>query len=518
MLIEQVATRKRTSGFRWWAIAGLLILVLLVIGMAVLISHWPFTRQAVIDALQERSDRIVQIQDFHRTYFPPGCVAEGVKFTQRERPDPPLIRIQRLIIESSYSGMFHSPALINKVHVVGMHVTVPPKAADGKRSEVMPLTAGKSNTSVRIGTLIVDGAVLEVLDESPKKEPYRIEIRRLSLHDVAGQGPFSYDVTLFNPKPPGEIHSAGKFGPWNPQDPAHTPVSGSYTYENAKLGVFEGISGTLSAAGKFEGPLDQIATDGTTDVQDFHVENSGSKVHLTTEFHALVNGNNADTLLEPVKAHFWRTTAVFKGGVIGKKAQHGKTVELELSAKNGRIEDLFRLFIRSPRSPISGRVSLRGKVEVPPVHQAFLEKLRMQGDFGIDEGQFTKGKTQEGINRLSESSRGETKKQEDEDPETVLSNLAGHVEVHNGTATFSRLSFSVPGASAQFHGTYGLISKKVDLHGVLTTTGRLSDTTSGFKALLVKVITPFLKKKATAKIVPLKITGTYGNITVGLDL
>jgi hypothetical protein len=161
---------------------------------------------------------------------------------------------------------------------------------------------------------------------------------------------------------------------------------------------------------------------------------------------------------------------------------------------------------------------LRGKVEVPPVHQAFLEKLKMQGDFGIDEGKFTKGGTQNGINRLSESARGETKQQEDEDPETVLSNLTGHVQVQNGTVTFSHISFTIPGAFAEFHGTYGLVTKNVDLRGILTTTGRLLDTTSGFKALTVKVITPFLKKKNSAKIVPIKITGTYGNASVGLDL
>src|SRR5690242_10615736 len=151
MLIIQVAEQKRTSGVRWWAIAAILILALFLIGMVVLISHWPFTREAVIDALQESSGRIVEIQTFHKTYFPPGCVAEGVKFTQRERRDPPLIQLQRLIIESSYTGMFHFPAVIDKVHVVAMRVTVPPKGADGKRSGAIPLTAGKSKTSVRIG-------------------------------------------------------------------------------------------------------------------------------------------------------------------------------------------------------------------------------------------------------------------------------------------------------------------------------------------------------------------------------
>jgi len=41
--------------------------------------------------------------------------------------------------------------------------------------------------------------------------------------------------------------------------------------------------------------------------------------------------------------------------------------------------------------------------------------------------------------------------------------------VFPGTARFSNLSFSVPGALAQMQGTYNLITEKIDLHGTLKT-------------------------------------------------
>ena len=75
----------------------------------------------------------------------------------------------------------------------------------------------------------------------------------------------------------------------------------------------------------------------------------------------------------------------------------------------------------------------------------------------------------------------------------------------------------MPGSSADIRGTYGLIDHRVELHGVLHTTGKLSDTTSGFKAFVLKAISPFFKKKQEVKIVPFKITGTFKDAKVGLD-
>jgi hypothetical protein len=39
------------------------------------------------------------------------------------------------------------------------------------------------------------------------------------------------------------------------------------------------------------------------------------------------------------------------------------------------------------------------------------------------------------------------------------------VVLNHAIATFSDLSFSVPGALAHVHGTYGLLTEQVNLHG-----------------------------------------------------
>ena len=204
------------------------------------------------------------------------------------------------------------------------------------------------------------------------------------------------------------------------------------------------------------------------------------------------------------------------GVVAGHSGERGKTVTLEMSAQRARVEDLLRLFAGAAHPSVMGPIQLRAKVQLPPGAQAFLRRLRVEGDFGIGGQRFTNPNVQASVNKLGESAQGESKKQQAEDPETVLSNLKGHVELKNGIATLSNISFTEPGTLAEIAGTYNLLDKSVHLRGVLHTTGKVSDTTSGFKAVLLKAVGPFLKKK-TMTIIPFTITGTSSQPAFALD-
>jgi hypothetical protein len=68
------------------------------------------------------------------------------------------------------------------------------------------------------------------------------------------------------------------------------------------------------------------------------------------------------------------------------------------------------------------------------------------------------------------------------------------------------------------HGTYDLINHKIDLRGQLKVDTKISNTTSGAKAFLLKMMEPFFKKRRRGEIVPVRISGTYEHPTFGLDL
>src|SRR5437868_2028959 len=74
------------------------------------------------------------------------------------------------------------------------------------------------------------------------------------------------------------------------------------------------------------------------------------------------------------------------------------------------------------------------------------------------------------------------------------------------------------GPICRLDGSYNVITEKIDLHGVLRTDAELANTVHGPKALFLKVLDRFFKKKHAGYIAPVKITGTYDHPSFGLDL
>ncbi len=320
----------------------------------------------------------------------------------------------------------------------------------------------------------------QLLDRNQRRFGLRFDVHEALLRNVGWSGPLHYRLKLHNPEPPGELTVSGEFGLW--KTGRHIDISGS------------------------------------TDIPDFEVRSGGHRVQLLTDFSAYVDAAiHGDTYLKRVDAHFGRTHVIVEGSIAGTKDRKGKTALLDLSAPRGRVEDILGLFVKRPRSPMSGPVSLKARAEIPPGKEPFLDRVRLQGAFGIDQGSFSKPETQNEVNKLSAGARGEDEEDKD-DPETVLSDLKGQVTLEGGVARFSDLSFSVPGAEARLHGTYNIINHRIDLHGTMWVDTKISNTNSGMKALLLKVMDPFFKKKKKGEIVPVHIGGTFEHPQFGLDL
>jgi hypothetical protein len=331
---------------------------------------------------------------------------------------------------------------------------------------------------------------------------------------VSWSGPLQYKVAIHNPLPPGEIRAEGKFGVWQEGNPGGTPLSGDYTFDRVDLGVYEGIAGTLTATGKFSGTLHHVDVAGNIDIPDFEVQHAHHEVRVQADFSAYVDGMRGDTYLQRVDAQFKRTRLVGSGSIAGIPGEKGKTALLQISTQHGRIEDMLGLFASDPRAPMSGPTSIRAKVEIPTSDEPFLKKVKIDGNFGVDDGTFTKPAIQTDVNQLSAGARGDKK----DEAADVVSDLKGHAVVAGGTATFSDLSFGIPGAAAKMHGTYSLVNHKVDLRGTMQVDSKISNTTTGVKSLALKVMDPFFRKRKKGEIVPVHIGGTYDKPTFGLDI
>ena len=176
-------------------------------------------------------------------------------------------------------------------------------------NSVMPVTQNTSRRSMKIGTVIADGTVLDFLPSRPGKQPLHLVINKLALDGVGkNQSDFlscnhlRLQAARRNPieRPIWSLESG--------RSRDARAVTGSYTFRNANLAFFKAISGTLFSTGKFSGILDHIEVAGTTDTPNFQVFNTSHTRRLTTEFHAAVDATGGDTFLENVIGHFDRTT------------------------------------------------------------------------------------------------------------------------------------------------------------------------------------------------------------------
>ncbi len=238
---------------------------------------------------------------------------------------------------------------------------------------------------------------------------------------------------------------------------------------------------------------------------------------MDAQYQATIDGTTGNVSLNRVTTQFDRTTLLFNGSVAGSKTENGKTVSVDVSSNRARIEDLLDLFISSSRPPMTGNISLHGHIELPPGAAPFVERLKVEGGFGIGASKFTDKQTERELARLSVSAVKGDKEEDRENPQTVLSDVTGQVNASDGIAHLLHVSFKMPGAQASLDGTYTLTDYRTNLYGVLVTTGNVSDATTGVKSVLVKVITPFFKKRHHAKVVPFKITGPYGKTSISLN-
>jgi hypothetical protein len=508
------------KALRW----GLLVLCLLIIAGAIALYFFvkgfnPRARQRVIQALQERFDADVDLASLNISLYPePKAVGEGLSIRHKGWSDAhPLIYIRRFTAETDFSTLIDRRNHVNLVRLEGLEIHLPPRGRSAlieeqkDNHEIASAQPGQDTTHLRflIQTIVADGTLLEIEPKQEGKSPLQFAIRKLTLHSVGPGEPMSFKASLENAKPPGLIDSSGKFGPWQRDDPRATAVSGNYTFQNADLGVFKGISGTLSSKGNYGGVLQHIDVQGTTDTPNFALKRGGEPVHLTTQFHSIVNGTDGDTILDPVDARFLRSEFICRGGIVHQPDQKGKTVSLDALTKQGRIEDVLRLVLGTRKVPLTGAVDFKTKIIIPPGHQDVLDKLKLDGEFGILSAEFTSSKIQSHLDTLSERAQGISKKEEaDESPETVASNFRGRFKLDGGIASFSRLSFNVPGAAISLSGTYNLRSEQIDMDGIFRMQATLSQTQSGAKHWLLKPFDRFFEKNGAGFMLPLHITGT----------
>jgi hypothetical protein len=506
---------------RHW-IAGIAVVFLaVVIAASIVISRAePILRARIVETLSARFKSKVELDAFHVSVLR-GLLVSGSGLRIFGQADPnnhepgtqPLIGVAEFRFRTGIRDLFRSPTHVDTVYLKGLQLNLPPR----EQRAQMDIEPKKPKIKIVVNKFVCDGAQLIINTLKPGKLPLEFDIASLKMTSIGPHAPLHFDANLTNPKPVGNIVSSGSFGPWQADNPRQTPVSGTYSFQNADLGTIKGIGGILSSTGTYAGTLENIVVDGSTDTPDFRIAISGRSVPLHTEFHAIVDGTSGDTYLQPVNGKILDTPLVAKGSVVRTDNPKGHYVELDVTIGKGRIDDLLKLAVRTNPPVMTGNVRLQTKLDLPPGDPDVSDRLKLAGSFEVSQVHFSNDKTQGKIDALSMRSQGKPKLAQDQIPDNIHSDLKGTFRLASGLLSFSQLVFQVPGTRVNLTGQYSLDGNEFDFHGKARLDAKLSHMVTGWKSVLLKPVDPFLSKNGAGTELPVKITGTKSEPHFGTD-
>jgi hypothetical protein len=194
----------------------------------------------------------------------------------------------------------------------------------------------------------------------------------------------------------------------------------------------------------------------------------------------------------------------------------GRTIALDAVANDARIEDLLALAVKWDKPIMTGTARLKTKIVIPEENVDIIQKLQLDGQFGVAQAHFTSDTVQGKVDALSRHGQGRPK---DEEISEEASNLSGSFKMGDGSITFSRLGFNVEGAAILLEGSYAMDSGGLDFRGKLRTQAKLSQMVTGWKSIVLKPFDHFFKDKkgGDGAEIPIKITGTRDHPSFGPD-
>ena len=509
----------------------------LTITIVLLAAAVPFSsdslRERIVATLSDRLNSDVTLGEVSLRLFPRmHAVGTDLVVRQRNRGDvPPLFTIKRFEVRADLAGLLRKR--VAQVELEGLDIQIPPGRRDGTHEGVHPGSAigttearvderpasmlGEIEAGIVIDRVVTENARLTIISSKANKPGRVWDIHTLRMDKVGIGRPMPYHVTLTNAIPRGDIVTEGTFGPWQRDEPGDTPLDGSYTFDKADLSIFKGIAGTLSSRGAFHGTLDRIDAIGETETPDFTIRLSGRGFPLRTKFHSIIDGTNGDTILEKIEASFLESSLVASGSVLGEtRTEKGRVVSLDVDMQRARLEDIMHMSVKSDNPPMTGTLKLKTTFRLPPGDTDISERLELEGDFEIASARFTNFDIQAKIQELSKRGRGVNAPA---GADRVVSNFQGHFQLGGGVLRLPTLQFSVPGAVVRLAGNYALETQRLDFNGDLLMDAKVSETTTGIKSVLLKVVDPlFRQKDGTGSALPIKITGRRDAPQFGLDL
>jgi hypothetical protein len=531
MGLEAVERRRPLWRRRWVLWVGSVFFCLVIVGVGLV--EWglrqlqPRLRQKVVETLSARFHSPVELDRLDVSMRKGILVTGGglriLYLAGPTKPDarlnaPPMLVVDHFEFLTGWRELLRPTTRVVSVKVRGVEVRIPPKQERGETEPEDLKNKKQPVIGLAVDTIECADAKVVIETSDPKKEPLEFVISRVMLKDVGPSKPLNYEATLRNPKPAGDIHSTGHFGPWQKDEPRGTPLDGNYEFTHADLSSIHGIAGILSSTGRFGGTLGEIAVEGSAEVPSFRLDISDHALPLQTEFKAVVDGTTGDTRLEDVRARVGRSDVTASGAITrSTTGMKGHDVDLHVVMDRGRIEDMMALAMKGNPTLMRGTLATKTHLEIPPGPVSVSRKMRLEGTFAIRDAFLNDAKMQQQLDSMSERAKGKPKLANAQDAEVVGSSLTGKFSQANAILDVSELKFAMPGAQVSMDGQVQLVASTFEFYGKVRTEATASQMTTGWKSLLAKPFDRLLKKDGAGMEIPIKVTGTKSTYDLRLN-
>jgi hypothetical protein len=526
--------RRPHQGRNRWLLAIAVVVSVFVLALAITAEYLarhagPILRSSVVATLTARFHSPVELDSLDvsvarglqvrgrglRILYLAGPTQPGMAQKQG-LPAPPMVSVDDFTFRTTLHDLLHLRANLARVDIDGMELHIPPHSG----GHILHLPPPKTRITLTAAKIYCKNVTLVIDTTKPGKIPLQFDIQNLELTDVGVSQPMLYVADVINPKPLGDVHASGHFGPWRGDDPRATPLDGQYTFEHVDLSSIKGLGGTLSSTGQFEGHLGHINIDGTTSTPNFSLDVSGHPVPLETKFHAFVDGTTGDTTLAPVEATLLRSQFTAQG-IITNLRDHDHDIALTVDMPHGRIEDLLKLGMKTDPPVMRGAVALHAKLHIPPGSVHVTQKMQLSGNFRIQNVEFTSARLQDQVDSLSLRAQGkpeEAKTAASDHQPRVASEMTVTFSLANATMLIPSLAYQIPGAKVNLDGVYSLDGSAFEFRGQVRTAATASQMVTGWKSVLLTPFDALFKKNGAGLQLPISISGTNGDVKFGLAM
>ncbi|HEX4310455.1 MAG TPA: AsmA-like C-terminal region-containing protein [Acidobacteriaceae bacterium] len=503
-------TKRRIRITEWITFA---VIVTAMVCVHLMFFFWPFRYRMVHPLLEQVFQSKVLVTSYHRTYFPhPGFVAENITFYRHgDTHIPPLAMVRRMTVEGQWGMLLFHPHRLYQIRLEGLHVQIPPAGTKARGMDFDNGVVDTSQSKLHIETISADGAMVDFLRHGDS--PIRFQFPVLAIHDLEAGKPMQFTTRVDLPGPSGGVAASGLIGPFRTSSYATTPMKGNYKLLSADLSRLQGLAGHAEGQGEFSGNFTRVAVTGVAAIPDFRADGAHT-VRLDAGYHVTVNATNADVAIDSAEVRTGDSVITASGSVAGAP----RVTALTVTTKGAEIEDLLKI-VEDADPQVVGKMNFTAAVHFSARPERFLKRLQLKGDVALEGMRLVNGQKQETIDAFSERVRKDPLGNGDANhPPLVGMEAHSMTRFVDGIAHFPDIHSRVPGADAHLHGTFNLLDTRIHLTGTVALQKGISHAATGWKAMLLKPLTPFFRKKDAGAEVPIAVTGTAKNPKVGQNL